>query len=153
MWFLSQNSVLTPKTNSELLPTSWNPIQSPHFQIQCPQYLAHCENLIKYFWMEWNSLLSWLGTITSYFRIAPLLISHNKIKWKTGMILFLNFCMIQTWPLMGKPNTNVNTPQINLQRMQSQSGANSIFTKNLRKLKPFGKTVKERLSRKILNKE
>ena len=69
------------------------------------------------------------------------------------MILFLNFCMIQTWPLMGKPNTNVNTPQINLQRMQSQSGANSIFTKNLRKLKPFGKTVKERLSRKIINKE
>jgi len=54
---------------------------------------------------------------------------------------------------MGKPNTNVNTPQINLQRMQSQLGANGIFTKNLRKLQPFGKTIEERLSRKILNKE
>lgn len=61
--------------------------------------------------------------------------------------------MIQTWPLMGKPNTNVNTPQINLQRMQSQLGANGIFTKNLRKLQPFGKTIEEKLSRKILNKE
>ena len=69
------------------------------------------------------------------------------------MILFLNFRMIQTWPLMGKPNTNVNTPQINLQRMQSQLGANSIFTKNPRKLQPFRKTIEERLSRKILNKE